>query len=97
MDDCWEPKVSAFSYQHLLGFYDDDDGDDDEYTNMTSAFCSFYSYTPHFPSPPPSFLPSFLSQYTLIVIITHLPELESDKLLRSCYIVAAIVWIMVTM
>ena len=31
--------------------------DDDEYTNLSffSASCSFYSYTPHFPSPSPSF------------------------------------------
>ena len=32
-------------------------GDDDEYSNMTSAFllfCSFYSYTPYLPSPSPS-------------------------------------------
>ena len=33
----------------------DDDDDDDEYTNTFSASCSFYSYTPHFPSPTPSF------------------------------------------
>ncbi len=44
---------------------DDNDGggdggggdDDDEYTNHILCFCSFYSYIPHFPSPPsPSFL-----------------------------------------
>ena len=32
-----------------------DDDDDDEYANLsfTSALCSLYSYTPHFPSPSP--------------------------------------------
>jgi hypothetical protein len=32
----------------MSSYYQDDD--DDEYTNTFSAFCSFYSYTPHFPS-----------------------------------------------
>jgi hypothetical protein len=43
----------------LLSYYDsDDDDDNDEYTNLClSASCPFYSYTPHFPSPSPSFLP----------------------------------------
>ena len=47
----------------------DGDGDAaDEYTNFCLYFlATFYSYTPYFPSPAPSFLPS-LSHYTLIVI-----------------------------
>ena len=43
--------------------YDGDGDGDDEYTNLFffSASCSFYSYTPHFPSPSLT-IPLFLSQ-----------------------------------
>ena len=66
--DMWGEHSLSFSLL-LLSYYDsddDDDGDDDdECTNLSffSAFCSFYIYTPHLPSPF-----SFL-YYTLIVIL----------------------------
>ena len=49
-------EVGVASLRLLMRLVYDDD-DDDEYTNLsfTPASCSFYSYTPHFPSPSPSF------------------------------------------
>jgi hypothetical protein len=52
--------------------------DDDEYTNMTSAFCSFYSYIHHFPSPSPSCL---ISLY-IIVIINAYRKAWSDIIIK---------------
>ena len=46
--------------------HDGDDDSDDEYTNLYPSllFCSFYSYTPHFPSP--CLLPSLYPDATTI-------------------------------
>jgi hypothetical protein len=58
---------------------DNNDNDNDEYTNLsiTSASCSFYSYTPHFPSPSPSFY------YTLILISAIIPSSAIESALRD--------------
>ena len=43
--------------------------DDNEYTNTFSASCSFYSYTPHFPSPSSSFtIPIYFENLSLHLI-----------------------------
>ena len=59
---------SLCSHDHSVSMPCDGDDDDDEYTNLSffSASCSFDSYTPHFPSPSPSFL---ISLY--IIVISH--------------------------
>ena len=53
-DICASPSLCCYSLTMMPCDY----GDEDEYTNLsfTSASCSFYSYTPHFPSSAPSCL-----------------------------------------
>ena len=48
------PQVSSTDND---GGGNEEEEENDEYTNLSffSASCSFYSYTPHFPSPSPSF------------------------------------------
>ena len=49
----------------LLNYYDDGGHSDDEYTNPTFTFFSFYTCTHHFPSPSPSCIVYYTVQDTL--------------------------------
>ena len=70
----------------LLSYYD---SDGDEYTNMTStisASCSFYSYTPHFPS---SISFSFLHYLSLYIIIITIGSSLKEQLTGGVSLEAA--------
>jgi hypothetical protein len=47
--------------------------DDDEYTNITLASCSFYSYISHLPSPSPSFI---ISLYLIVIVTLQVHQLD---------------------
>ncbi len=62
--------------------------DDDEYTNLsfTSASCSFYSYTPHFSSPAPSFIMLTIHYYSFSIGITALHAAVQNDQYEVCEI-----------
>ena len=47
-------------------------------TSAISASCSFYSYTPHFPPPSPSFLISLYPYHHLVVLVLALERSANE-------------------
>ena len=61
----------------MVSYDDNDNEEDDEYTNLClSASCSFYSYTPHFPS---SISFSFFPYLTMLLLYINFSDDDAEE------------------